>query len=167
MGLWSALKVPAVALGTFAFAAYSIGAAFAADPYAALQGDPRFTRFVALIDQAGLQDEVRQTEQGTIFAPVNEAVEAALEDTAGGPALDWAAVVRRHMVSERIELVAGNTFELSVTARSGDTLLIVGTEDGILVEDSLILEQPLVGETFAVYAVDTVIIPVPQDSVGE
>lgn len=97
----------------------------AADLYDTLQQNESFSRFIELIDAAGMEGTFRGAGPYTVFAPQNEAFEAAMEGEIDEERA--ARLVQRHIVVG--ERLASNAIPETMMTMDGDSVL-VALEDG-------------------------------------
>ncbi|MCA9969462.1 MAG: fasciclin domain-containing protein [Anaerolineales bacterium] len=130
---------------------------------AVLTADGRFTTLLALLDDAGLRDELANAGQTyTIFAPTDDAFAQLSEaeyDTLLGDAESLETILSYHLVGDRLEVnqIANDDYIPTVEGRP----LFITTDDNgqVLVNDQPLTTFGMTGANGIIHVVDRVLTP--------
>lgn len=130
-----------------------------------LRGDSRFSTFVSILDSAGLGPTLAGPGPFTVFAPTNEAMEAAETDL--GALLneenqDRLRDILLHHISNG-ETMASDLSSSSIRSLSGEDLQVTGTDDSLMVDDAQLLEPNIEASNGVVHAVGRVLLQDQED----
>jgi transforming growth factor-beta-induced protein len=135
-------------------------------------GNEDFSTLIAAVDAAGLQDALADPEATlTVFAPTNEAFEAAL--TALGLTAEelladtetLTSILTYHVLGETVtsaDLAAAGTEEITVTTLNGEDLTVVVGEDGTVSfadQMATVTTADVEASNGVIHVIDAVLLP--------
>ncbi len=150
--------------------------AMAADSLAdVVAGDDRFTTLLAAVEAAGLTDTLADPDaELTVFAPTNEAFEAALsaldltaEELLAAPDLD--SILTYHVLPEVVmsaDIIAAGTEAIVVDTVQGESLTITVTDSGdvrFLDAGGTVIEADVMASNGVIHVIDVVLLPPSSD----
>ena len=126
--------------------------------------DPRFTTFVALVEQAGLTDKLDGDAEYTVFAPTNAAFEKLDPDLVtklkSGEANDkLTSILKAHIVEG--ETLSSNIAdgEMSVATLADADISVNKSGDSVTIGNATVVAADIDASNGVIHAVDTVIMP--------
>jgi uncharacterized lipoprotein YbaY len=137
--------------------------AAAADVVAALSADPRFSTLVSLASEAGLVDALTKLQNGTIFAPTNDAFAAlpagAMDELKGNKSM-LTGILTYHVSPEKITAKDIVSKTEVPTLLEGFTIR-VKVEDGkvILNDSAQVVQADIPAGSNVIHAVSEVLLP--------
>ncbi|HET9260339.1 MAG TPA: fasciclin domain-containing protein [Acidimicrobiia bacterium] len=135
-------------------------------------GNEDFSTLIAAVDAAGLQDALADPEATlTVFAPTNEAFEAAL--TALGLTAEelladtetLTSILTYHVLGETVtsaDLAAAGTEEITVSTLNGEDLTVVVGEDGTVSfadQTATVTTADVEASNGVIHVIDAVLLP--------
>lgn len=135
-------------------------------------GNEDFSTLIAAVDAAGLQDALADREATlTVFAPTNEAFEAAL--TALGLTAEelladtetLTSILTYHVLGETVtsaDLAAAGTEEITVSTLNGEDLTVVVGEDGTVSfadQTATVTTADVEASNGVIHVIDAVLLP--------
>ncbi|MGB7859704.1 MAG: fasciclin domain-containing protein [Acidimicrobiia bacterium] len=135
-------------------------------------GNEDFSTLVAAVEAAGLTEALSDpTATLTVFAPTNEAFEAALaalDLTAEELLADTetlTAILTYHVIGDEVtsgDLAAAGTEEITVTTLSGEDLTVIVGDDGSVSfkdQTAVVVTADLVASNGVIHVIDAVLLP--------
>ena len=126
--------------------------------------DPRFTTFVALVEQAGLTDKLDGDAEYTVFAPTNAAFEKLdpelVTKLKSGEADDkLTSILKAHIVEG--ETLSSNIAdgEMSVATLADADISVNKSGDSVTIGNATVVAADIDASNGVIHAVDTVIMP--------
>lgn len=126
--------------------------------------DPRFTTFVALVEQAGLTDKLDGDAEYTVFAPTNAAFEKLdpelVTQLKSGEADDkLTSILKAHIVEG--ETLSSNIAdgEMSVATLADADISVNKSGDSVTIGNATVVAADIDASNGVIHAVDTVIMP--------
>ena len=126
--------------------------------------DPRFTTFVALVEQAGLTDKLDGDAEYTVFAPTNAAFEKLdpelVTKLKSGEANDkLTSILKAHIVEG--ETLSSNIAdgEMSVATLADADISVNKSGDSVTIGNATVVAADIDASNGVIHAVDTVIMP--------
>tara|TARA_R100001244_G_scaffold115428_2_gene85609 strand:+ start:282 stop:1229 length:948 start_codon:yes stop_codon:yes gene_type:complete len=126
--------------------------------------DPRFTTFVAMVEQAGLTDKLDGDAEYTVFAPTNAAFEKLdpllVTKLKSGDANDkLTSILKAHIVEG--ETLSSNIAdgEMSVTTLADADVSVNKSGDSVTIGNATVVAADIDASNGVIHAVDTVIMP--------
>ena len=126
--------------------------------------DPRFTTFVAMVEQAGLTDKLDGDAEYTVFAPTNAAFEKLdpllVTKLKSGDANDkLTSILKAHIVEG--ETLSSNIAdgEISVTTLADADVSVNKSGDSVTIGNATVVAADIDASNGVIHAVDTVIMP--------
>lgn len=128
-----------------------------ADIAANVEGFDSVARFIT---QGGLEDEI-SAENRTIFAPNADAFATVPADLTGQIANDESliAVILKHHIVEGVWSAASLSDGLELTTLDGNTLTVTITDEGAMIESSMIVETDYLAINGVSHVISTVLLP--------
>lgn len=131
--------------------------------------DPRFTTFVALVEQAGLTDKLDGDAEYTVFAPTNAAFEKLdpelVTELKSGEADDkLTSILKAHIVEG--ETLSSNIAdgEMSVATLADADISVNKSGDSVTIGNATVVAADIDASNGVIHAVDTVIMPDDNES---
>ena len=143
--------------------------------YDVAAGNEDFSTLVAAVDAAGLQDALADPEASlTVFAPTNDAFEAAL--TALGITAEelladtetLTSILTYHVLGETAnsaDLAAAGTEEITVTTLNGEDLTVIVGDGGSVSfagQTATVVAADVEGSNGVIHVIDAVLLPPSQ-----
>ena len=126
--------------------------------------DPRFTTFVAMVEQAGLTDKLDGDAEYTVFAPTNAAFEKLdpelVTKLKSGEANDkLTSILKAHIVEG--ETLSSNIAdgEMSVATLADADVSVNKSGDSVTIGNATVVAADIDASNGVIHAVDTVIMP--------
>ncbi|MBK9181290.1 MAG: fasciclin domain-containing protein [Acidimicrobiales bacterium] len=126
-------------------------------------GNPDFSTLVAAVEAAGLAETLSGDGPFTVFAPTNEAFDAALaalgvtaEELLADPAL--AQILTYHVVPGMIMSTDLQPEQTVATVEGSDVTITVGA-DGATINDANIVATDIVASNGVIHVIDAVLLP--------
>ncbi len=155
-----------LALG-LVFAGFTAPAAKADDIVDTAVKAGSFTKLVAAVQAAGLEDALRGDGPLTVFAPTDAAFEALGEEALAGLLTaekkeQLTNILLYHVVSGRVEssALAGKT--LDVETLQGKTIHVDAT-DGVKINTATVVSADIVADNGIIHVIDAVLMPPAAD----
>lgn len=138
-------------------------------------GDDRFTTLLAAVEAAGLTETLDDPDAAlTVFAPTNEAFEAALsaldltaEELLAAPDLD--SILTYHVLPEVVtsaDIIAAGTEAIVADTVQGEPLTITVTDSGdvrFLDAGGTVIEADVMASNGVIHVIDVVLLPPSSD----
>ena len=135
-----------------------------ADLIAQLEADGRFTVLIGALQSTDLVATLQGEGPFTLFAPTDDAFaalpEGALEVLTPEQLQD---VLLYHIVDGAVESELASTADEAPTA-NGQAIQFSTTDDGLKVNDALVIEADIEASNGVIHAIDTVLMPPPRDA---
>jgi uncharacterized surface protein with fasciclin (FAS1) repeats len=125
-----------------------------------LSRDPQLSTFTRLVEQAGLQDELRAAGPLTVFVPSDDAFKALPAATLDKLSKDkdqLKAVLHLHMVASK--LPASDVKNSSPKSLQGSTLALARAGDFVTVEDAVVQRADIGATNGVAHVIDRVLMP--------
>ena len=123
-----------------------------------------FTTLVAAVQAAGLESTLRGTGPFTVFAPTDAAFAAlpagTVEDLLKPENKDkLAAILAYHVLPGEVMSSAIGTQTLTPATVQGATVKVVGSADGVMVNDAKVVTADVDASNGVIHVIDKVIMP--------
>lgn len=125
-----------------------------------LSRDPQLSTFTRLVEQAGMQEELRAAGPLTVFVPSDDAFKALPAATLDKLAKDkdqLKAVLHLHMVASR--LPAADVKNSSPKSLQGSALALARAGDFVTVEDAVVQRADIGATNGVAHVIDRVLLP--------
>lgn len=140
-------------------------AAQSPDLYERAQSDGSFETFIAAMNAAGLSDELKGSEEYTIFAPTDEAF-AALPDGTVERLLkpenkeELATLLKNHIIPGKSWVSTWFNEKVAVETKSGNDIEVDGLSGNpFMVGDAHIVRKNIPASNGMIHALDGVLVP--------
>ncbi len=127
-----------------------------------LVGNPDFSTLVAAVQAAGLVETLSGDGPFTVFAPTNEAFAKVPEETLATLLTpegkdQLTAILTYHVVPAKV--MAADVKTMKAPTVEGTEADVVVSDDGVMVDDSKVIETDMVASNGVIHAIDTVLMP--------
>ena len=122
--------------------------------------DPQLSTFNRLVQQAGMQDELRAAGPLTVFAPSDEAFKAVPAKTLEALAADKAqlkAVLNYHIIASK--LAAGEVKNGNVKTLQGANVALSRAGSFVTVEEAMVQQADIAATNGVAHVIDRVLMP--------
>jgi uncharacterized surface protein with fasciclin (FAS1) repeats len=138
------------------------GVARKSDFYSAAERSATFGNFLAMVDAAGLREEIQGLNPSTVLAPTESAfsslpvdVQAGLKSPANNAIL--ARIVQYNVIPQAITLKQFTTAELK--SLEGSTLSVVVGNNKVVINDATVTGADVLTITGVLHAIDKLLVP--------
>ena len=139
----------------------------AADILGTLEAEGDFTVLLGAINKSGVSKVLMTEGPFTLFAPTDEAFgklpEGTLEEYSNE---ELATLLKGHLVAEKV--TSEHALSLgTASASSGEKIKIEKTDDGVMVNNAMVVKADIMARNGVIHSIDTVLGFATQDTIGK